>query len=247
MGPRNPATAKPRNLSRIIVSIDGGTKPVFEMLRPGARFEQVVANWNALRSARESGGGTLPVLRINHVLSEPNIDSFNQFLTLAEELRPDEIAVRTVSRMSDAMIQQSNDAAFWGEVRAARASLAAFCARTGIRDSAFLRDRPTPIELSLDSGETMTCRYPWDMLSIYPNGDAFPCMAWSRPRIGSFVDETFDEIWNGAALAELRREFDAVKPGVDCLHCTIRKAADDPDDDFFFRKLAMPPPPLQRP
>jgi radical SAM protein with 4Fe4S-binding SPASM domain len=234
-------------LSRVIVSIDGGTKPVFEMLRPGARFEQVVANWNALRAARESRRDTLPVLRINHVLSEPNIDTFDDLLDLAEELNADELSVRTVSRMSEATIQQSSDAAFWRKVRAARASLAAFCTRTGIRDSGFLRDRPVPIELSLDSGETMTCRYPWDWLSIYPNGDAFPCMAWSRPRIGSFVDQTFDEIWNGPALAELRREFEAVRPGIDCLHCTIRKSADDPDDDFFYRKLAMPSPPLQRP
>jgi len=234
-------------MNRIIFSIDGGTKAVYEGLRPGARFEQVLANWNALRSARDSRGQTLPALRINHVLSEPNIDTFDRFLALAEELKADELGVRTVARMSEAKIQQSTDDAFWEKVRAVRVSLAAFCARTGIRNSSFLRDRPTPIELTLDSGEAMTCRYPWDWLSIYPNGDAFPCMAWSRPRIGSFVDQTFEEIWNGAALAELRREFEAVRPGVDCLHCTIRKAADDPDDDFFFRKLAMPPPPLQRP
>jgi len=206
-----------------------------------------MANWNALRSARDSRGAALPALRINHVLSEPNIDTFDHFLALAEELKTDEISVRTVARMSEAKIQQSTDAVFWEKVRAARVKLAAFCARTGIRNTSFLRDRPTPIELTLDDGESMMCRYPWDWLSIYPNGDAFPCIAWSRPPVGNFVEQTFDEIWNGSVLTELRREFEAVRPGVDCLHCTIRRADDDPDDDFFFRKLATPPPPLQRP
>lgn len=232
-------------LSRVIVSIDGGTKAVFEFLRPGARFEQVVANWNLLRSARAERGASLPVLRINHVLSEPNIDHFDGFLALAESLEPDEIAVRTVSRMSNAIIQETADPVFWQKVRSARVRLAAFCSRTGIRDSAFLRDRPGRIDLELESGENMTCRYPWDFLSVHPNGDAYPCIAWSREPIGNFVQDTFETIWNSPALQELRQEFEAVKPGVDCLHCTIRRADNDRDDDFFYRKLAKGPPPAE--
>lgn len=227
-------------LSRVIVSIDGGTKSVFEFLRPGARFEQVIANWRLLQETRRSRGAALPLLRINHVLSEPNIDVFDDFLALAESLEPDEIAVRTVSRMSDAEIQQAEDPAFWGKVREARGKLFAFCARTGIVDSAFLRDRPEEIEL-FAAGAALTCRAPWDVLAIHPNGDAYPCMAWSRPPIGNLARQTFDEIWSGDALASLRREFEVQKPHIDCLHCSIRKSADDVDDDFFFRKLAKPP------
>jgi hypothetical protein len=34
--------------------------------------------------------------------------------------------------------------------------------------------------------------------------------------------------------------FEAFLPGVDCLHCTIRKEPSDVNDDFFYRKVAKP-------
>ena len=230
-------------LSRIIISIDGGTKETFERVRVGARFERVIANWHLMQAARNAASARLPIMRVKHVLSELNIDAFDEFVRLLEELRPEEVAVRTVSRMSDAIIQETTDTTFWKKVCAARETLSDFCRRTGVVDSGYLRDRPTRIELFSDDHMSLMCRYPWEMVSIHPNGDVYPCMAWSRPPVGSLVTETFEQIWNGPALSDLRREFESERPGVDCLHCVVRKAADDPDDDFFFRKLAKPAPP----
>jgi radical SAM protein with 4Fe4S-binding SPASM domain len=211
-------------ITRVTFSIDGGTKEVFESIRIGASFERVLANFELLR------GG--PRLRVNHVLSDLNVDRFDDFLDLMERLRPHEVAVRTISRMSNAVLQESRDAAFWSKVQANRAKLEAFCARTGIADSGYLRDRHTLIDLGI------VCPKPWDTLAIHPNGDVYPCMAWSRPPVGNIARDSFDAIWNGDALDALRREFTEKEAGVDCLNCTIRRGADDLDDDFFFRKLA---------
>lgn len=225
-------------LSRFIFSIDGGTKAVYESIRPGAVFERVIGNFKLLQARRRERGVTLPKLRINHVLSELNIDHFDAFLDLLEWLEPEEIQVRTVSRMSDAEIQESSDPVFWNKVRDVRVKLAAFCRRTGIVDSGFLRDRHSLIELFTGSSEKLICTKPWNTLAIHPNGDVFPCMAWSRPPIGNLRTDTFDEIWRGEKLEVLRREFAEVRPGLDCLHCTIRRSEADTDDDFFYRKLA---------
>ena len=227
-------------LSRLIISIDGGTKAIFEAVRIGANFERVIANFTLLRIRRRERGATLPRLRVNHVLSELNIDHFDAFLSLMESLEVEEVAVRTVSRMSDAPIQESSDPAFWDKVRAVRVKLAAFCQRTGIVDAAFLRDRHTTIDLFTDAGEKLICRTPWTTIAVHPNGDIYPCMAWTRPPIGNLTTQSFDEIWNSAALNALRDEFENVQPGLDCLNCTIRRSANDPDDDFFYRKLAAP-------
>src|SRR5687768_10029503 len=98
-------------ISRFTFSIDGGTREVFERLRTGSRFDHVMANVRLFQAMRP---GSSPMLRINHVLSEPNIDHFEEFLTLMEEeVRPEQIAVRTVSRMSDAVIQETRDPLFW--------------------------------------------------------------------------------------------------------------------------------------
>jgi radical SAM protein with 4Fe4S-binding SPASM domain len=226
-------------ISRFTFSIDGGTKDVFELLRTGARFEHVMANVRLFQTMRPADG---PRLRINHVLSEPNIDHFEAFLALMEEVRPEQLAVRTVSRMSDAVIQESRDAVFWSKVQRCREQLAAFVARTGIEDAGYLRGRPTRIDLFDERGETLVCQLPWTTIAIHPNGDVYPCMAWTRPPVGNLLRDSFDAIWNGDALAALRDEFVRTKAGVDCLNCTIRMAGDDPDDDFFYRKLAKPLP-----
>lgn len=227
-------------ITRLIFSIDGGTKEVFETIRLGARFEKVIENFLLVGQMKRERNAALPILRINHVLSEPNIDHFDDFLRLAENLAPAEIAVRTVSRMSDAIIQESSDPVFWQKVRTAREKLVAFCKRTGIADSAYLRDRPTLIELFTERGERMICRRPWDTLAIHPNGDVYPCMAWMREPLGNFQRETFAEMWRGSTLDALRREFEEVRPGVDCLHCVIRKKSPSEPDDFFYQKVAKP-------
>ena len=221
-------------------SIDGGTKEIYEAIRVGARFETVMANLRLFQAMRDARGARLPELRINHVLSEPNIDHFEEFLALASRIRPERIGVRTVSRMSDAPIQESADPEFWAKIGVARRQLADFCRRTGVQDAGFLRDRPTTIDLFGDAGEKLICRTPWEHLAIHANGDVFPCMAWTRPPIGNFARQTFTEIWNGKELEAIRREFAAVRPGLDCLNCSIRREVADPDDDFFYRKIAKP-------
>ena len=221
-------------------SIDGGTKETYEAIRTGARWETVMANLRLFQRMRKDRGAMLPQLRINHVLSEMNIDHFAAFLALAAEIKPEKIGVRTVSRMSEAVIQESADPAFWDKIRIARGQLAEFCQRTGVEDAGFLRDRPTTIDLFSDTGDKLICRAPWEHLAIHPNGDVYPCMAWTREPAGNFARQTFSEIWHGSEFEALRREFASVKPGMDCLNCMIRREAGDPDDDFFYRKVAKP-------
>ena len=224
-------------ITRLTFSIDGGTKDVFERVRTGARFETVMRNLHLFLAMR---GTALPQLRINHVLSELNIDHFDDFLRLVEEIGAEQIFVRTVSKMSEAEIQESDDLELWDKMRVARRKLAAFCARTGIEDAGYLRDRPTPIDLFDERGAKMICRTPWDTFAIHANGDVHPCMAWLRPPIGNLAQESFEEIWKGSALRALRHEFETVQPGLDCLNCVIRKETPDAYDDFFYRKLAKP-------
>jgi len=227
----------------LTVSIDGAPKRVYESIRIGANFEKVLGNVDLFLQRRRQRGLTLPQLRINHVLSEPNIDHFAEFLALVERIRPEKIGVRTVSRMSEAAIQETADPEFWARVREARLRLAEFCRRTGIEDAGYLRDTPARIDLYDPFGREHICRAPWENVAIHANGDVYPCMAWTRPAAGNLFRQSFDEIWNGPDFAALRREFEEMRPGMDCLHCRIRRDFDaDPDDDFFYRKVAKPLP-----
>jgi radical SAM protein with 4Fe4S-binding SPASM domain len=192
-----------------------------------------------LKAMRDARGTALPRLRINHVLCEPNIDSFDRFLELVERLGAEMVDVRTVLHMSPRQkIAVNHDDAFIIRVRDCGHRLAEFCKRTGIEDAGFLRDRGQPIDLFTSAGEKVFCRRPWDTLAIHANGDVQPCMSWTRPPLGNFASQSFEEIWSSDYAVSLRREFEAAMPGIDCVFCTIRSATLDVDDDFFYEKMA---------
>jgi radical SAM protein with 4Fe4S-binding SPASM domain len=121
--------------------------------------------------------------------------------------------------------------------------LAEWTEKKGIEDTSALRFQPEEIQLFDDQGEKLTCRRPWDTIAIHASGNVHPCMSWSRGPIGNIAYESFDQIWNGQRLKEIREEISAEKPGIDCQHCVIKKGhMVDEDTDFFFKMLNSPPP-----
>jgi radical SAM protein with 4Fe4S-binding SPASM domain len=194
-----------------------------------------------LQAMRNTRNSPFPLIRLNHVLSRWNIDRFDRFLELAEELAVDQVDVRAVERMTPTTGGEWNDPSFVAKVLALRPRFLEFCRRTGIHDAGYLRDQAGAIDLFNDRGERLTCRRPWDTVAIHANGEVRPCMSWTRPPLGTLARQTFEEIWNGEAAESLRREFDAVRPGIDCIYCTIKKDRQEPYDDFFYRMLANVP------
>lgn len=225
-------------ISVVTVSVDGGTKETYEAIRIGARFDQVMANVEKLRCRRDAARAELPRIRFNHVLSRWNVDSFDDFLRLAETMRVDQLDVRIVEPMTHTTGNEWSDPDFVRKVLDLRERYAAFCTRTGIYDAGFLRDRGGAIELTARDGERMTCRRPWDTVAIHPNGDVMPCMAWTRKPFGNLLDSSFAEIWAGDEANAFRAEFERTRPGIDCLYCVIKKDRQEPYDDFFYRMLA---------
>ena len=52
-------------------------------------------------------------------------------------------------------------------------------------------------------------------------------------RFQSAQDRPLAEIWGGPALAALREEFAASRPGIDCEHCVVKKSSTPEEDDDF--------------
>jgi radical SAM protein with 4Fe4S-binding SPASM domain len=230
-------------LSRLTISIDGATKEIYEQIRVGARFDRVIANVRLFNERKRAAGARLPALRINHVVSQRNLHQFDQFLGLAESLEPEAVDVRTIIRMSNAIDMEPEEGPFYDRIREARRTLEEWCKRTGVQDVGYLRHQGAPIDLFLASGQRRTCERPWNTIAIHANGDVMPCISWTRPPVGNLARQSFDEIWNGETLAAIRAEFTAVRPGIDCQHCTIKKnVSPEVHDDFFFRMIAKTPP-----
>lgn len=225
-------------ITRLSVSLDGGTAATYERIRIGARFDKVLANLRLFQTMRREAGTPTPELRINHVVSAWNLDQFDEFLAFISELGPESLFVQAVEKMAPDTGDESLDPAYYERLREVREKLASFCASTGIIDAGFLRPTQERIDLFDPQGARMTCRRPWDTAAIHANGDLHPCMSWSRPPIGNLARQTFDEIWQGEAAEAVRREFESVSPGVDCQHCSIKKKPEvTAYDDFFYRMI----------
>lgn len=223
-------------ITSFTVSIDGGSKELYEKIRVGARFDAVLKKIDVFKRLRKRRGAALPKLQINHVLMERNVDHFDEFLALLKFIQPEQVDVRTIEPMTFVTGQESKDPAFFEKVRRIRPIFAAFCERNGIEETGYIRDEAGVIDLMTASGHRMTCQRPWDTLAIHANGDVHPCMSWTRPPIGNLARQSFEEIWTGEQLEQLRAEFEAAKPGIDCQNCTIKKTVSS-YDDFFFKMV----------
>lgn len=49
------------------------------------------------------------------------------------------------------------------------------------------------------------CRFPWDSVCIYPNGDMSPCPDFPDYVVGNVTRESFSQIWNGASFRQFRK------------------------------------------
>ncbi len=230
-------------VTRLAISLDGARAETYEKIRVGSSFEKVIGNIRKLNRMKEIGGKEFPHLRLCHVLSEINIDEFREFLELAVSLHARAVDVRTAIPFRNAAYRSPMEDIFFRRIGEARELLSEWADRTGINVVGHLRDRAEKIDLLDEKGNRITCPCPWNILAIHANGDVLPCMTWTRPALGNMASQSFEEIWRGAALSSLRREFEELKPGADCQNCTIKKnVSPDEDDDCFFLMLNKRPP-----
>ncbi len=77
----------------------------------------------------------------------------------------------------------------------------------------------------------LDCAYPWNMLFIRWDGEAFPCCSefCKHIPVGNIHVQPLAEIWRGPALAELRRRM--ITPGEfpkTCVNCVVSLGSDKP-------------------
>lgn len=225
-------------ITRLGISLDGATAETYESIRIGSSFDKVISNIRLFNKMKIDRGSDFPHLRLLHVISETNIHEFPALLAQAESLDAQSVDFRTITPIPNAQFQVANSKWFWNKIRKCGESLSEWTQKTGVEKLGILRYQAEEIELFDENGEKLFCRRPWTDLAIHANGDAHPCMTWSRGPAGNFAHESFDQIWNGEALEMIRREFLEKKPGLDCQYCTIRKNfSNQKEDDFFFEML----------
>ncbi len=88
------------------------------------------------------------------------------------------------------------------------------------------------------TGLRNTCDYLWGKAYFSAGGDVSPCCMPGRPLVGSIMEQTFDEIWNGEALNRMRAHLSTNHPYHCCAHCSLFRDSLDPDDEAIWDQAA---------
>lgn len=84
------------------------------------------------------------------------------------------------------------------------------------------------------------CHHPWEILFIDPAGNIRPCVNWgTEPTLGNCLEQSLDEIWEGAAYRQLRDELTGKLPRREaCLRCPA-VASGKVDDATAFEEIPL--------
>ena len=80
------------------------------------------------------------------------------------------------------------------------------------------------------AGGVVPCRFLQDGVFITIQGEVAPCPMPGRPIAGNLNSQSFDEIWNGDVLTEMRAGFIDGKPMDCCAHCSQNPVNYTPGD-----------------
>lgn len=206
-------------VSRVTVSLDGASSPVFERIRRGGSLQQVLKGVRALVQSRQSLGAAYPEVAFHVTLCRRNRREVLSILRLASELGACEVSVSPVEP-ADALIQLYKHFPYLLEHDMGR--WRSFAERHGVAMvSAGLRQHR--LTQSPRPGAPGFCIWPWMGLYVSVDGKVLPCCHLSdlrRHSLGDISVQTVTEIWNGQEFRAFRRGLLTLSPRApECWAC----------------------------
>lgn len=207
-------------MDEIAVSIDAPTRDLFEFLREGADFDQVLRNLRHLNDLKRKYKTNKPVIFIAVAVSRYNVKYMPAIVKLAKELE----AARVV--FTDLIIVDKKDAgvSVSGTRRFARALRKAreLGRRLNIEVLYFYQNPfpwkpPEPLEAQSE-GARFGCREAWRAYIIETNGDIKLC-CYMDEVFGNCFTQPFSEILNNEKIVAFRRTLVEGRPISCCAGC----------------------------
>lgn len=207
-------------MDEIAVSIDGPNRRVFEFLRKGANFDQVLRNVRHLNALKRKHKTSKPAVHIAVAVSVHNVKYLPAMVKLAKELE----ATRVV--FTDLIIVDEKNAGLsvYGTRRFARALRKAqeVGKRLNIEvlyfhQNPFPWKPPEPSE-ALGEGARFGCREAWRSYIIEKNGDMKIC-CYMDDVFGNCFTQAFSEILNNEKIVAFRHSLMEGRPIPCCAGC----------------------------
>ncbi|MBA7518935.1 D-inositol-3-phosphate glycosyltransferase [subsurface metagenome] len=225
-------------LSCLHVSIDAATRRIYESIRIGAKFEQVIENIRRFNRLREKlYAMDKPRLHFQVVLMKRNIKELPKLIELAKGLAVDFVecshAVIYNERMkNESLVYHKELANYYMKVATKKA------------DELNVGLSIPPLFNAVDDvqgrrsknnfrSEFKICPFLWKRAYIEWNGDVVPCCVPGHPVMGNVKEKPFRKIWNNELYQEMRRRLYTDNPFDCCKNCFIVA----PHDDAAYLKI----------
>lgn len=221
-----------KGFKEIHVSLDGATKETVEGIREGIRFEHVIKNLEILKQRKEDLQSPYPRLKMHFALMKRNIHELSMFVDLAHRLGAAEIRFQHFIIPHESLIGES----LWFEPERANGFMEE--ALRKCKDYGIVVDAPPLFDLTREANgkkklRTQQCHWPWKGMLIDPDGNATPCCQWKGPALGNVKQDGFQEVWNGPAYQQLRRDWISGDLNDFCQNCSALMEGDINDFSSF--------------
>ena len=205
---------------RVVVSIDGAKKETFEKIRRGARFEHVIAGVRMLSATYRETGLSSDRLAFQVTAQRDNLDEIPDIVRLAKEVGFGEVKVHGINNEGGPGIEEYADRCRQVFEESIRLGRELGLHRVEIPALNLLPPSSPPASEGSASPPLDTrCREPWKTVNIAHDGNVYPCCILPMDPLGNLNDQTFEEIWNGAAYQELRKTINGPEPPNPCRTC----------------------------
>lgn len=222
------AVVAERLVNVLQISVDGASKDVYEKVRPGGRFEQLMKNLRFLQREKARLRARVPSTKVQMVVMQPNMHEVVDVTRSMIEHGADVLRLDTVKDHPELEITRYEDVRRLQEHLHEAIHL---CAAhhisiegtllteidTMLEDAAVregiarVRPRAKVIPLVADeasrtSGAGMPiCTAPWESFTLGANGEVRLCCHWHKV-MGSTMTSSFEDVWNGPDYLEIRRD-----------------------------------------
>jgi MoaA/NifB/PqqE/SkfB family radical SAM enzyme len=221
------AVVAERLVNVLQISVDGATKEVYEKVRPGGRFEQLMKNLRFLQREKARLRARVPSTKVQMVVMLPNAHELVDVTRSMIDHGVDVMRLDTVKDHPELEITRYED------VRRLQARLQEsihLCASHGVsiegtllteidamldaaaRREGVVREKPArskviplvPDEASRTHGTGLpVCTAPWESFTLGANGEVRLCCHWHKV-MGSALTSSFEDVWNGPAYVDIR-------------------------------------------
>jgi len=202
-------------LDRLIISLDAAERNLYEKLRPGADFDQVVKNiGNAVKSR---GNRPWPLINLWSLATRESIVQLNDLVALAGDLKVDSLGLQiNLTDWGKGAWREKIKRLRLGESGAAIDSAAKRASQEDLLF--FVNNRYTQFKKNRQE----ICRWPWGGAYIATDGSVVPCCLVADPRVaalGNIFETPFSKIWQGRAYQSLRKKMKSGNYPEYCKQC----------------------------